>query len=439
MICAGVFVGLSCWLRANALLLAPFIALVMLFTFPGGRGLRYAAAFLLGAIFVVAPMTIRNWLVFRHFIPVSLGAGQTMLEGISDYDPARRFGIPDTDMAIMKMEAEQYNRPDYYSTLFAPDGIKRERMRLARGFSVIRDNPVWFASVMVRRAGSMLRLERARVIGYGPSVTHDLNVTDSQPVWVGNPAELIAQAVEKSPGATIIVLPDSQTLQLNSDAAQYGVQFKTAPVLVKPYRDYLLRIPVLVEEGRMTIDVVGTQTTKAYAATVIEKAEVKEGEPQPRKVIDLPFVSLGEEQVNLSFRNASPPTGRSRVNIWPAELFELGPASLLWTRFPRLLIGSIQRLFITAVMLPLALLGAAILLRRRAWLSLVLLLTVPAYYFCFQSMLHTEYRYVLAIHYFLFVLVAVALYEIGLTLVRFLPSVGRKRSVEVGVIVHRPE
>src|SRR5687768_8632928 len=121
-------------------------------------------------------MTIRNWLVFNHFIPVSLGAGQTMLEGISDYDPARRFGIPDTDMGIMKMEAEQYNRPDYYSTLFAPDGIKRERMRLTRGFGIIRDNPVWFASVMVRRAGSMLRLERARVVSYSPPVTLDISV-----------------------------------------------------------------------------------------------------------------------------------------------------------------------------------------------------------------------------------------------------------------------
>jgi hypothetical protein len=95
------------------------------------------------------------------------------------------------------------------------------------------------------------------------------------------------------------------------------------------------------------------------------------------------------------------------------ELFELGPASFLWTRYPRFLISSMQRLFITAVMLPLALLGAVILVRRKAWQSLILLLSVPAYYFCFQSMLHTEYRYVLAIHYFLFVLVAVAFYEIG--------------------------
>ncbi len=444
---AGVFVGLSCWLRANALLMAPFLALVVLFLFPRERRLRYAGAFLLGAVFVIAPLTMRNWIVFHHFIPVSLGAGQTMLEGISDYDPARRFGIPDTDMGIMKMEAEQYNRPDYYSTLFDPDGIKRERMRLAQGFRVIRDNPVWFASVMVRRAGSMLRLERARVVSYGPAVTHDLYVDHTKRVWISKQTELPTQVVENSASAQPRITTDpaansggtdkgespaaidgadkAATLQIFSDNAN-GVQLTTTPVMIKPRHDYLFRFPVVVEEGRMTIHVVGTQTGKAYASAVIEKAEVKEGDDQPRKFVELLFVSASEEQMSVVGRNAAPPSGRSRVDVGPIELFELGPSSFLWTRYPRFLVGSIQRLFITAVMLPLALFGAGILVWRRAWPSLVLLLGVPAYYFCFQSMLHTEYRYVLAVHYFLFVVIAVAMFETGLALLKLFES--RERS-----------
>jgi hypothetical protein len=73
----------------------------------------------------------------------------------------------------------------------------------------------------------------------------------------------------------------------------------------------------------------------------------------------------------------------------------------------------IQKLFITAVMLPLAIIGLILLIRARKLTTLVLLLVVPAYYLCVQSALHTEYRYVLAIHYFLFILVAVALYHAG--------------------------
>ena len=47
VIVAGVLVGLSCWLRANALLMAPFLAFVFLLLFPRERRLRYASALLL--------------------------------------------------------------------------------------------------------------------------------------------------------------------------------------------------------------------------------------------------------------------------------------------------------------------------------------------------------------------------------------------------------
>jgi hypothetical protein len=64
-------------------------------------------------------------------------------------------------------------------------------------------------------------------------------------------------------------------------------------------------------------------------------------------------------------------------------------------------------------MLPLAIFGLILLIRARRPSAIILLLTVPAYFMCVQSALHTEYRYVLAIHYFLFILVAVALYQAG--------------------------
>ncbi|MGH9967661.1 MAG: ArnT family glycosyltransferase, partial [Pyrinomonadaceae bacterium] len=157
---AGILIGISCWLRANALLLAPFLALLLPFVFPRGMRLRLALTLIGGASLAIAPLTIRNAVVFGHFIPVSLGAGQTLLEGIADYDEARRFGLPNTDMDLIQQEAETHNRPEYATTLFGPDATKRDRERLARGFAVIRDHPFWFVTVMVRRAASMWRLER---------------------------------------------------------------------------------------------------------------------------------------------------------------------------------------------------------------------------------------------------------------------------------------
>jgi hypothetical protein len=74
---------------------------------------------------------------------------------------------------------------------------------------------------------------------------------------------------------------------------------------------------------------------------------------------------------------------------------------------------AIQKLFITAIFLPLVLIGAGILVHQRRFQNLAILLVVPCYYFCTQSALHTEYRYVLVIHYFLFVLAAVGVYTIS--------------------------
>jgi 4-amino-4-deoxy-L-arabinose transferase-like glycosyltransferase len=250
---AGVLIGASCWLRANALLLAPFMAVVAVpFLFAKGRRVWPALALVAGALLAVAPLTLRNAVVYGHFIPVSLGAGQTLVEGIADYDPERRFGLPDTDVGLTRMEAEEAGRPEYAAALFKPDGIERDRWRTRRALAVVSAHPFWFAGVMLRRAGSMLRLERTPLAS-------------------------------------------------------------TAPV----------------SEG--------------------------------------------------------------------------------FTRAPRLVVRAVQKLFITAVFLPLYLAGLLLLLRARRTRALAALLTVPLYFLCVQSALHTEYRYVLAVHYLLFVAAALAL------------------------------
>ncbi|HET6890224.1 MAG TPA: glycosyltransferase family 39 protein [Pyrinomonadaceae bacterium] len=256
MLLAGGCIGLSCWLRANGLLLAFFLAVVVLLVFSREVRVRMALALVAGFLLAIAPLAIRNAIVFGHFIPVSLGAGQTLLEGIADYDPEGKFGLPNTDMGLIEQEAMAHNRPDYAQALFGPDAIKRDRERLARGFAIIRAHPLWFLSVMVRRAADMWRLER------------------------------------------------------------------------------------------------------------------------------VPLISRNDLPSGLS-------------------------------RYVYLLLRMVQRLFITAVILPLVLIGLVILIRRRQFQVLGILLAVPGYYFCVQSILHTEYRYVLTLHYFLFVFAAVAIHQMA--------------------------
>src|SRR2546430_177497 len=168
MFAAGALIGVSCWLRANCLLLAPFLLLAIPLFFKKGLRVPTALALLAGTILVIAPLTIRNALVFHRFIPVSLGAGQTLVEGIADYDTENRFGLPKTDMELIQQEATSNGNPEYAKSLFSPDGFERDRARLKRGFAVIRSHPVWFAGVMARRAGSMVRLERTPLTSTAP-------------------------------------------------------------------------------------------------------------------------------------------------------------------------------------------------------------------------------------------------------------------------------
>lgn len=256
ILAAGALIGVSCWLRANALLLAPFLALLFPIICKRNERLRPALMLVCGACLIISPLTIRNAVVFGEFIPVSLGAGQTLIEGIADYNTDGTLGLPQTDMELIRAEAETFKRPDYANSLFTPDGPARDRARLARGFAVVRAHPFWFFGVMVRRTISMLRIERTPL---------RLATTDS-----------------------------------------------------------------------------------------------------------------GDRQ---------------QLFQWPLR--------------------GIQKLFITAIFLPLVLMGAGILISGRQFQSLAILLAVPFYYFCTQAALHTEYRYVLVIHYFLFVLAAVGVHTIG--------------------------
>jgi hypothetical protein len=395
---AGALIGLSCWLRANAMLLTAFFAIATLLLL-GQKSWRYSLAIVCGTLVIILPLTIRNAVVFHRFIPVSLGAGQTFLEGIADYDPNGRLGVPNTDLGIMRQEAELYQRPDYYGLLFKPDGVERERARLRRGLSVIGSHPAWFASVMTRRAGSMLRLERVRLMSLSPAVSHSLDLTNVQPRLI-NSAELLNHCL-KSDRVTVVADAASSSASFTGNNLRDGPQLSSCSLPVSADTDYVFASSIRMEQGRVRLSLRAPNVSQ-----IVEPIEGKRPTEQPAQSIQLPFVASGNT-VNLEIRNeasSAPPL----AHIDEIKLYELGPARFLWTRYPRIILRGIQHLFITAVFLPLALIGLGVTIFRKQMTALVILSVVPLYYFCVQSAFHTEYRYVLAVNYFLFAFAAVA-------------------------------
>ena len=438
---AGIFLGASCWLRANTILLTLFVAAAVLLPVKSptnfslwppreddklklveGRW-RFALAVVIGALLIVLPLTVRNAIVYHRFIPLSLGAGQTLLEGIADYDGQGRFGIPQTDMGIMKQEAEIYQRPDYHGTLFNPDGVERERARLSRGFAVIRSHPIWFAGVMVRRASSMVRLERARLISTEPPVSHPLDAR-AQPFWSKTPEELLSTGTAMSPqvqagimpGQSLLPDPDSW-LEIIGDGSNYGDQFALPTGTMKENCDYEFQLPIKITSGRMRISVKNS-SGRLYSSAIVEALETVPPDEQPVQQISLPLVTHESEQLRIVLSNEASNPPHPSAQIGTVKLFELGPARFLWTRYPRLLIHGAQKLFLTAVILPLAIIGLLILILQKQSRALVILSIVPLYFFLVQSIVHTEYRYVLAVDYFLFALVGVTLSFFARTVLR---------------------
>jgi hypothetical protein len=404
----GIFIGLSCWLRANALLLAPILACLVPLLLARGRRLRYSLALVFGAAVLIAPITIKNAIVFQHFIPLSLGAGQKLLEGIAEYDQGR-FGIPKTDLGIMRQEAAMYEHPNYAMVLFGPDGIDRDRWRMRRGLGIVAAHPVWYGGVMFRRAVSFFKLARVPITNAEAPVSHALDVANTAPVWTNSPSDLIGNAGFVSAAAKATLSGDAQKLRIESDETKYGVQIASTPIAVEKHHDYLLRLPLKLEDGRVMVRITDAKQNAVLASTDVDLNEGLTSLDQPVSNLALPFVTGNESQVCVSFGNNAPVSARSVAEIGRLELFDLGPSSQAWMRYPRFPIRMLQKFFVTAAVLPCVILGIYALLWTRNFRTLILLLLVPAYYVIFQSALHTERRYVIAIHYFTLILAAVFL------------------------------
>jgi hypothetical protein len=239
-----------------------------------------------------------------------------------------------------------------------------------------------------------------------------------RPVWLNSAAELMTNSKILSPQVTTSLAPGAQMFYLTGDESKYGKLLDSAPINVEKNTDYMFELPVKIEQGRVEISVTSVDDGALYASTIIETMEGKTPHEQPLTLLQIPFVSgRSGDHVQLVMANSASSV-RPHLQAGTVKLFALGPASFIWTRLPRIIIQNLQKLFLTVFILPLVLFGLALLIRARQFRALTILLAIPVYYFCVQSALHTEYRYVLAIHYFLFILAAVALYWIGTTLRR---------------------
>lgn len=195
---AGLFVGAAAWLRPQPMILGPFLVLMLAMIgrprWPAAKRALISAAV---ALLVISPITIRNYLVYHEFLPISLGTGLNLWEGIGEAS-GDRFGAVAKDGEVALQEAELYNEPRYGGVWSTPDGITRDRERIRKSLAIIKQHPFWYAGLMLRRMKGMVNYTaHAPLVFRSDQTGAPVDAATIRPEWQAMSAQATGAAVGK--------------------------------------------------------------------------------------------------------------------------------------------------------------------------------------------------------------------------------------------------
>ena len=192
---AGVALGIACWFRVNPLYLcfAWAFALVVFTRAAWRQRVMMAAMVLVGTLAVIAPIVVRNYVVFPDFTPTGGTIGANVWEGLGETELGRQNGFILGDDKMVERERAKMNLPaDVQIDAQWPDGIRRDRERTREAMAFIAQHPVWYAGVMLRRMWGMLKVAGDPVPYTG---TSGVNVTSAKCLSPARQGGVLAFAV----------------------------------------------------------------------------------------------------------------------------------------------------------------------------------------------------------------------------------------------------
>jgi 4-amino-4-deoxy-L-arabinose transferase-like glycosyltransferase len=158
---AGVLLGIACWFRVNPLYLCVgwAVALLLFARVEWRRRWLMSAAVMLGTVLVIAPIVVRNYVVFPDFTPTGGTIGTNLWEGLGETELGRQHGFLFGDDKMIEHERVKLGFPAGFPIQAQwPDGIRRDRERTRESLEFIAQHPVWYAGVMLKRMWSMLKV-----------------------------------------------------------------------------------------------------------------------------------------------------------------------------------------------------------------------------------------------------------------------------------------
>jgi hypothetical protein len=142
---------------------------------PWQKRLALAAIVLGGTSVVIAPIVVRNYVVFPDFTPTGGTIGINLWEGLGETELGRQNGFLYGDYKVVERERAKLGLPaDFPIEAQWPDGIRRDRERTRESLAFIKQHPIWYAGVMLGRMWGMLKVAGDPVPYSG---TSGINVT----------------------------------------------------------------------------------------------------------------------------------------------------------------------------------------------------------------------------------------------------------------------
>lgn len=133
-VAAGLFSGLCCLTR-GVMLLFPLFMLVVFLLSKGRNILRGAFVYFILTILVIAPWTVRNYLTFKSFIPVSLRGGEALWIG-----------------SYMPFKGEFRGFEPYKDIIKDLDQVEADRTLRKKAFEQILRDPLGYLKICARKA-----------------------------------------------------------------------------------------------------------------------------------------------------------------------------------------------------------------------------------------------------------------------------------------------
>ena len=138
----GILTGLATEFRPDSVLLPFFILPFLLISRNIRQALTRWALIIVMVALVLIPNTIANYKATNKIIPLGIGNGISMWEGISQFGD--KYGTVFGDERAAAVEG--------YRLWWYPNGVERDQKRFKEPIKIIEQHPVWYVGMLVKRS-----------------------------------------------------------------------------------------------------------------------------------------------------------------------------------------------------------------------------------------------------------------------------------------------